>query len=385
MPFVMTADYANVYGVSLLLVEQLKPKLLDALRNAVERSNGQGHFTYCDYGTADGLGSSSAAAQIVVEELRRLDKNREISIVFEDQPENDFRRVFTEAQKTLAQLDGQQRMFLSTVGRSFFARCLPSNTVHLGLSLLAAHYMSTPNEGYDFPLLRRVMANNRKLQVDATNDADRTRLAALARMGAEHWEQFLLHRAEELVVGGHLLVSTSIHVDIASPNYAQFAGRARRSMAEMWWVVSDAVHELVEEGKLVDDDEKLFVVPKYRRTLDEVRAPFADESSPVRQAGLRLVDVQQIVCKHPKTIDDPWSLSEEEARGRAKSYCAEMRSFRNGLLGGCLRRSSRYSEEQIAGLLDEIFEKSERLLFERRFFDPDELMFVAVVEKVKLD
>ena len=382
MPFAMNSDYHNCYPVALLVAEQLKPTLLEALKRVLSRESGKEHFTFCDYGTANCRGSSSVLAHFVVDELRRVDRNRQLSIVFEDQPHNDFRAAFTEVQKALCEKDDETKLFFSSVGRSFFMQCLPSESLHLGVSSLSIHYLSTPKEGYDFPLLFRMKANHTERRVDATTDADRARLAELERIGAEHWETFLLCRAKELVVGGHLVLSMDMAVDVISSDWAELK-EVWRSLPDVWWSFADAVQQMVEEGRLTEEEEKAFIVPKYYRTLDEVKLPFSDENSPVCKAGLRLVDVQRIIAKHPSGHNSPWDLPEREARARAKEYCNQMRSFTQTLLSGSLEKSGKRSGEVVKKLVEEIYELVEHKMFEKRWFFQHQVLALVVVEKVR--
>ena len=381
MPFTMNPDYHSANPQALAFADHLKPKLAETLKRVLSGENGQGHFTYCDFGTANCRGSSSVLAHFVVDELRRVDRNRQISIVFEDQPHNDFRAAFTEVQKALCEKDDETKLFLSSVGRSFFTQCLPSECLHLGLSCASIHYLSSPCEGFDFPLLRRMRACKTGQSGNAMSISDRSRLAELARIGAEHWESFLLHRAKELVVGGHLILVVNRAVDAPSSEWKELTDGVCRGLPDVWWPFTNAVREMVEEDLLTEDEEKAFVVPKYYRTEEEIAAPFLDKDSPVSKAGLKLVDLWETYVKQSGGKESPKEMSVEDAQAMARQTCHLMRSFTETLLVGCLQNSGKRSDEAIHSLVEDIFKRVELIMFAERWFPQQPAVSVVVVEK----
>ena len=386
MPFTMNADYHSAYPPALAYAEHLKPKLAETLKRVLAGKNGQGHFTYCDYGTANCRGSSSVLAHFVVDELRRVDKDRQISIVFQDQPHNDFRAAFTEVQKALCEKDDETKLFLSSVGRSFFMQCLPRESLHLGVSVMSLHYLSSNAEGFDFPLLRRIRPCQTGHSVNAMSISDRSRLTELARIGAEHWESFLLHRAKELAVGGHLLLAVNKTANVPLSEWKEMeVDGVCRGLPDIWWTFTNAVHEMVDEDQLTEDEEKAFIVPKYYRTTEEIKAPFLDKVSPVNKSGLQLVDLWETFVKLSDGKGSPKEMSVEDARVMAKQCCNQMRSFTETLLSGCLEKTGKRSNEEIQSLVEDIFKRVERIMFEERWFPQQPAVAVVVIGKAPVD
>ena len=324
MVSLMNTDYGKVYTFSFEVVNAVTKTLHEAVCAVLEETDKNGAFTFCDFGTADCKGSSAQVAKEVLQQVRRFDPRREVSIVFEDQPGNDFRPAFLEVQKALCSADNgtpdQGRVLLSAVGRSFFDRCLPTNSLHLGVSLLAAHFLNVTDSGntvgYSFPLLRSLRANDNN--VTGLTETGRSQVEAIARKGAADWEQFLLCRGEELAVGGRLIVCAISDVESEPETEKSIAAT---TLDGILWIIADAVHELVEAGEITEKEENLFVSPRHRRSLEDVKAPFLNERSPVRQVGLRIVELRKLLVKRQTFFSydqSPESLSDEEMKKYGK-------------------------------------------------------------------
>ena len=50
----------------------------------------------------------------------------------------------------------QEGLYFSAVGRSFYEQCFPRNSIHIGFSSYAAHYLSTRFE-HSWPLVNRLV------------------------------------------------------------------------------------------------------------------------------------------------------------------------------------------------------------------------------------
>ena len=78
--------------------------------------------------------------------------------------------------------------FISAVGVSFYATCVPPQTYHLGFAASCLHW------------LRKKPCNLQNV-IHHTLSKDLNELELLAKQAAEDWEEILLRRAEEMITG----------------------------------------------------------------------------------------------------------------------------------------------------------------------------------------
>src|SRR5208337_2051093 len=127
------------------------PLLETAVRNVVLEPGGR-PVIIADYGSSQGK-NSLAPMQIAIRQFRsRIGEIRPILIFHIDQPTNDFNSLFevlaTDADRYSL---GDPVVFPCAIGRSFYERVLPPETVHLGWCSYAAVWLSripTPIPGH---------------------------------------------------------------------------------------------------------------------------------------------------------------------------------------------------------------------------------------------
>jgi hypothetical protein len=153
---------------------------------------GQGPFVVADYGSSQGR-NSLLPMRAVIERIRCRDANVPIEVFHNDLPDNDFSALFrTIATSDQSYLAGATDTFSYAIGRSFFERLFPDEHVRVGWSAIAAHWLSravppAPNH------------------IWCPRNLGRPSKVA-AEQAARDWQQFLEHRAHEMVVGARLVV-----------------------------------------------------------------------------------------------------------------------------------------------------------------------------------
>jgi hypothetical protein len=146
--------------------------------------------------------NSLAPMAVAIGALReRVGPNRAISVVHTDLPGNDFSALFeTLADDPDSYLRSDPAVFASAVGRSYYQQILPSDSVTLGWTSWALHWLSrTPAPIPDHVLV--------------AFSRDATARAAYTRQATEDWRNFFLSRAGELRAGGRLVVLTMALTD----------------------------------------------------------------------------------------------------------------------------------------------------------------------------
>jgi hypothetical protein len=228
--------------------------LEDAAR-AVPIGSGAAPLVVADYGCSAGR-NSLLPIGIAVRALReRAGTSRDISIVHNDLPNNDYAALFDLlANDPASYLGHDPRVFASAVGHSFFEQVVPSGSVTLGWSSWSVQWLSSvPMEIPD------------NVAIGCSEDA--AARAAFARRAADDWATFLRARALELRTGGRLVVVT-----MASDDSGDFGYRVVVA------AINKTLRELAETGFLSETEVRRMVIPTYGRTRAEFVAPFGDSA-----------------------------------------------------------------------------------------------------------
>ena len=170
----------------------------DMLLQAVASLPGEdttGPVRIADFGAADG-GTSKRTIAATVGAVRQRWPGRQIQVTYTDLASNDWSQLF----KAMQGLDGSDNtywspgsgVFVQGVGIGFHHQLMPDNTLDLGFSATAMHYVSE----------RPCLIPGHVHHVGATGDA----LAAFDKQAAVDWERILLGRAAELRGGGRLVI-----------------------------------------------------------------------------------------------------------------------------------------------------------------------------------
>jgi hypothetical protein len=209
-----------------------------------------------DYGSSEGH-NSFGPLKVAIGALReRVGRERAISIVHTDLPANDFTVLFQSlASDPNSYLLGDPAVFPFAVGRSFYEQILPPESVALGWSSWAVQWLShAPVPIPD--------------QVQVAYSRDPVARAAFSQKAAEDWRKFLIHRGQELRVGGRLVIVT-MAVD-------QDGNFGYRSLLEAMYAT---LVDMVEKGFVETEEVRRMVIPTVGRSQADLAAPFAESGS----------------------------------------------------------------------------------------------------------
>lgn len=205
-----------------------------------------------DYGAATGYNSlvPVGAAVRILRERTRAD--HAILVTHTDLPGNDFTGLFTtltEDPDSYLRIDAAT--FPSAVGRSFYQQILPSESIALGWSSWATHWLSrVPVPIGD--------------HIHIAFSADDAARRAYARQAAVDWHDFLAFRGRELAAGGRLVVLT---LGVDGSGRPGFDGALQALLA--------ALRCLVGDRTLTEQELHRMVVPTVARSEKDFVAPFA--------------------------------------------------------------------------------------------------------------
>ncbi|CAM5675482.1 hypothetical protein MAUB1S_03893 [Mycolicibacterium aubagnense] len=149
-----------------------------------------------EYGCGNALGGLLPIGAGIAALRKRVRPEHPIMVTHTDIPDNDFSALFrTLRDDPFSYLRTDRATFASAVGRSYLSQILPSDSVHVGWSAWAIHWLSrVPAEIHD--------------HVQASYSADAQVRAACARQAAHDWHEFIAFRGRELSPGGCLVVMT---------------------------------------------------------------------------------------------------------------------------------------------------------------------------------
>lgn len=205
-----------------------------------------------DYGAANGYNSLLPIASAVAVLRGRTRPDHAILVTHSDLPGNDFTALFTtiaEDPDSYLAVDGAT--FAAAVGRSFYQQIMPSESVVLGWSSWATHWLS------------RVPAPIAD-HIHIAYSADERARRAYARQGALDWHDFVAFRGRELAPGGRLVVLT-LGLDAAGE-----PGFGPLMQAQL-----TALRDLVADGTLGAHELDRMVIPTVGRAEADFLAPFA--------------------------------------------------------------------------------------------------------------
>lgn len=205
-----------------------------------------------DYGAATGYNSLLPIAAAINALRARTRPDHAILVTHTDLPGNDFTALFTTITGDPdSYLGKDSATFVSAVGRSFYQQILPSESIALGWSSWATHWLSRVPAPIDD-----------HIHIAHTADEDARR--AYAGQAAVDWHDFVAFRGREIAPGGRLVV-LSLGVD--ADGMPGFAALMEAMLA--------ALHDLVADGMLSAEELARMVIPTVGRTEKEFLAPFA--------------------------------------------------------------------------------------------------------------
>ena len=187
-----------------------------------------------DYGSSHGSNSVYAIQQIIqtLKERKKIDSDKQqILVVHNDLPTNNWKLLF--------EVLGKDNSYYGVAsGRSFYERCLPSNSLAIGYSSMSMHWLS-----------RKPCNLSDRCLVDCTRDDSETK--AFKNQAALDYEHFLEHRSYELLPGGILILGI-------------LDGGSDEDTHKHADILYRCAQAFLSSAELLD-----FTIPIYCRTYDE--------------------------------------------------------------------------------------------------------------------
>ena len=290
-------------------------------------------FTVADFGAADG-GTSMDMMRSLVRAIRIREPGRQISITYTDLPHNDFSALFRLSQgllgpKTEPPLAEAPGLFVFGSGTSFYRQIFPDNSLSLGFSATAMHWISG----------RPCMIADH-VQAVGAEPAEREQFRARA---IRDWETILLARARELRPGGRLALA-----NFCVDEEGRYLGHT--SGVDMFDSFARHWRDLLRAGRINETEYVSATFQQFYKTPDEFAAPFRDRASAVSCAGLELESIFTMVTPCPYAAE---FKRHGGAKAFAKAYVPTLRSWSETVFAGALDPSRPAAER--ARIIDDFY------------------------------
>lgn len=295
------------------VIDIATPRVLSALSDLREHRTTGSYWCFSDMGCADG-GTSLDMWRAVIGHLRK-DDDQDIQIVYADQANNDFNalvKILHGMTEFDAYLNSFDNVRILESGASFYTPVLPAESLDLGFSATAMHWLSnTPCQ-----------ISEHVHMVGATGSEQQT----FATQAAIDWQTILLHRARELRPGGKLVL-----VNFCIDEQGRYLGNT--GGVNMFDRFNSNWQQLLGEAVISQSEYKAMTLPQYYNRVEEFSAPLLDEQSPVYKAGLRLCDIETAVVPCPFAED---FKTHNDAVRFANAYLPTIRSWNESIFAGGL-------------------------------------------------
>jgi SAM-dependent methyltransferase len=296
------------------VIDGATPLVLDAIsKMQLDRTDA---FCFSDMGCADG-GSSMALVRRAIETVRAGASSRQVHVLYTDQPRNNYNALFAilhglEAGPEAAYLDDFSGVFASASGSSFYRQLCPDNTLDLGFSSTAMHWLSRkPCDISDH--VQAVGASGKEL-------------AEFQRQGHADWRTILAQRARELRPGARLVL-----VNFCRDEQGRYLGHT--GGVDMFGMFNELWLDMVANGDITHAEYARMTLPQYYNDVEEFSAPLVDQSSDIYRAGLRLESIQTRIVDCPYKVD---FQQHGDARRFARDYVPTLRSWTQSTFAGAL-------------------------------------------------
>jgi len=279
-------------------------------------------YVVADFGTADG-GTSLGLMCRIVETVREADPDKEVSIGYEDQLNNEWKSVFNHALGVISVTDAYGTalsaptklggVFIHACGVGFHSQCYPTATVDLGLSFTAMHWLS---------------AAPGSLAGTACMHAAESRAgeaAAEQAQASQDWSSIMSSRAKELKPGGKCVI-----VNFCVSEQGFYLGNTEVGV-NMWGSFQKCWSRLKDDGLIDESELKAVSFPSYYRS----RAEMCEGVDSI--SGLSVVECEERIVRCPYREHWTSGKSTRSAREHAEWFVPTTKTWSNSTFKAALR------------------------------------------------
>ena len=289
-----------------------------------------------DFGSADG-GTSQEMWFNLIKNIRKANDFRQIEIIYTDLASNDFSTLF----KNMQGMHGNPKIsfqkkfsniFVHGCGTGFHQQLMSNNSLSLGFSATAMHYVSE----------KPCQINNHVHMVGA-NISERLQFE---KQALKDWESILLSRSKELVKGGRF-ICLNFGIDEFGRYLGNTGGHSMFNRFAYHW------KSLLNSEIINENEYKSATFPQHYRTISEFRKPFDDENSTVYKSGLRLKSCSTRLTKCPYKENYKKNIKSMTKKDFAENLIPTMRSWSETVFRTAL---SKRKEEEIDKIINKFYD-----------------------------
>ncbi len=319
-----TRGAKNVIDASFPLIEQALKDLLSNFKAP--------YLTLADMGAADG-GTSMSLVLNAVKAIRKQHPDLPIHLNYSDLPENDFNALSRLLNNVNGEGDAILDLFegltISAAPVSFYYPILPPQTLSLGYSATAMHWLEfAPGKITDH------------VHIAASKDGQAQEL--FSQKAHEDLVKILHHRKEEMHTGAYFLL-----VNFGINEGGQFLGNTRG--VHMFNHFYKILSQMVDEGKITKEELLNMNFPQFYRSKEDYRKAVDD---PSLKGQLEIVDIKDLTTPCPYRED--FENTGDEATF-VKTYPETLQTWSYPVFFVGLDKSR--PEEERHGLVTEFFER----------------------------
>ncbi len=235
-------------------------------------------------------------------------------------------------------------VFALATGVHFYKQCVPADSMHFIMCMLAAHWLSKT------PVLYK-----ESLYIYPDSSAEEKK--ALRDQSLSDWETFLLMRSRELKQGGILVVSLS------GEYVNETTGRISLSLQNLMFLMTDLWREYRDTGKITNEEFIDTNIAYCHYKMEDLKAPFENNTYAVRKSGLRVVSSDVVI--NNDVFYSAWQEKKvlegvDDRVGFARAYVAAHRNWSNNIFMNGLS-DDRSPEEKLKIVNDLFGDMQERI------------------------
>ena len=288
-----------------------------------------------DYGSADG-GTSQEMWFNIIEKIKNSGDERQIEILYTDLASNDFSVLFRMMQGMQGNLDFAYQkkfsnIFVHGCGTGFHEQLMANNSLSLGFSATAMHYVS-----------ERPCLINDHVHMVGSNEEEKQKFKNQA---LKDWETILLNRSRELIKGGRF-ICINFGIDDEGRYLGNTGGHNMFNNFTKHW------KNLEKDGVITNEEFVNATFTQHYRTLDEFRKPFDDANSEVTKSGLILKSCKTMFTDCPFKIHYNNNKSTMSSRDYAASLIPTMRSWSETVFKTALEKRN---PDEITKIVDQFY------------------------------
>jgi len=312
-------------------IDKTQELLLESLKNLPKEDI----LRIADFGSADG-GTSQEMWFNIIDNIRSSGDDRQIEILYTDLASNDFSVLF----RTMQGMQGAKKfafqkkfpnVFVHGCGTGFHEQLMSNNSLSLGFSATAMHYVSE----------RPCLIKDHVHMVGAKeNERDLFKQQAL-----KDWEKILLSRSKELVSGGRF-VCINFGIDEKGRYLGNTGGHNMFDNFAKHW-------KNLEAKNIISKDEFINATfTQHYRTVEEFIKPFDDPNSAVSKSGLVLNSYKTMFTDCPYKIHYEKNKNTMTSQDYATTLIPTMRSWSETVFKTALQNRS---DQEINKIVDDFY------------------------------